>query len=98
MIKGPLGKPFEGGFEILRSGHLVYMDRVAQLDTVEGFTGGSKLMIDLQLWKFLQYAAKLCGDKNADEGFGEPTARLFGDNGDGNGGGDNGGGNGGGDT
>ena len=42
VIKGPLGKPFEGGFEILRSGHLVYMDRVAQLDTVEGFTGWIK--------------------------------------------------------
>ena len=74
VIKGPLGKSFEGGFEILRSGHLVHMDRVTQLDTVEGFTSGSKLMIDLQLWKFLQYAAKLCGDKNANEGFGEPAA------------------------
>ena len=61
IIRGPYGDPSKGGFEILRTRHLLYMDSVANLNTVEGFSSGAKLQIDLNLWKFLHYAARLWG-------------------------------------
>ena len=72
IIRGPYGDPFEGGFEILRTGHLLYKDSVANLNTVEGFSSGAKLQIDINLWKFLHFAARLCGDRKARDEFGPP--------------------------
>ena len=95
IIRGPYGDPFEGGFEILRTGHL-YMDSVANLNMVEGFSGGAKLQIDLNLGKFLHYAARLCGDQKARDQFGPPEY-LAGDDDDNGNGQDKGNGAGGGD-
>ena len=97
IIRGPYGDPFEGGFEILRTGHLLYMDSVANLNTVEGFSSGAKLQIDLNLWKFLHYATRLCGDRKARDQFGPPEY-LAGDDDDNGNGQDKGNGRGGGDT
>ena len=85
IIRGPYGNPFKGGFEILRNGHLLYMDSVTNLNTVEGFSGGAKLQIDLNLWKFLHYAAKLCGDRKARDQFGPPEDPAGDDDNNGNG-------------
>ena len=85
IIRGPYGDPFEGGFEILRTGHLLYMDSVANLNTVEGFSGGAKLQIDLNLWKFLHYAARLCTDRKARDQFGPPEYPAGDDDDNGNG-------------
>ena len=38
VIRGPYGDPFKGGFEILRTRHLLYMNSVTNLNTVEGFS------------------------------------------------------------
>ena len=72
IIRGPYGDPFDGGFEILRTGHLLYMNSITNISTVEGFSGGAKLQIDLNLWKFLHYAARLCGDQKPRDEFGPP--------------------------
>ena len=48
------------------------MDSVANPSTVEGFSGAAKLQIDLNLWKFLHYAARLYGDRKARDEFGPP--------------------------
>ena len=85
VIRGPYGDPFKGGFEILRTIHLLYMDSVANLNTVEGFSGGAKLQIDLNLWKFLHYAARLCGDQKARNEFGPPEYPAGNDDNNGNG-------------
>ena len=87
IIRGPYGKPFEGGFEILRNGDLIYMQNVSQPGRFEGFEGLAKIMIDKSLWKFLHFVADLYGDKNARSDMGSTS----GDTGDGGGGGDNGG-------
>ena len=80
-----MGTPSKGGFEILRTRHLLYMDSVTNLNTVEGFSGGAKLQIDLNLWKFLHYAARLCGDWKARDEFGPPEYPAGNDDDNGNG-------------
>ena len=85
VIRGPYGEPFEGGFEILRTGHLLYMVSVTNLNTVEGFSGGAKLQIDLNLWKFLHFAARLCGDRKARDEFRPPEYQAGDDDDNGNG-------------
>ena len=47
------------------------MDRVAQLDTVKGFTGGSKLMIDLQLWEISPICCQIMWGQKCQRSFGE---------------------------
>ena len=61
------------------------MDSVTNLNTVEGFSSGAKLQIDLNLWKFLHYAARLCGDLKARDQFGPPEYPAGDDDDNGNG-------------
>ena len=61
------------------------MDSVTNLSTVEGFSGGAKLQIDLNLWKFLHFAARLCGDRKARDEFGPPEYPAGDDDNNGNG-------------
>ena len=82
IIRGLYGKPFQGGFEILRNGDLIYMENVSQPGRFEGFEGSAKIMIDKSLWKFLHFVTNLCGDKNARRDMGS----TYGDRGDGDGG------------
>ena len=61
------------------------MDSVTNLSTVEGFSSGAKLQIDLNLWKFLHYAARLCGDQKARDELGPPEYPDDDDDNNGNG-------------
>ena len=91
IIRGTYGSLFEGGFQILETGNLVYMPRIPdwQNERIPGWEGYLLFNIDISLWKFIQNVACMVGEPSAVDYFANPP----GGNGNGNGGAGDSGGN-----
>ena len=82
ILQGTYGRPFKGGFQILRDGDLIYMSVVPNRERYEGFEGTVQFQVNKYLAFFLHDVARMCGDENT-------TPDMFCPGGGGGGGGNN---------